>query len=182
MASNIIRDKKNESWENAKDAGREALSKGKEAGEQATQAARQEGQDMVDKAKDAGAQVMDKVRDAGGQVMDKAKETAQSVGTMASETACMVGKKAEDATAAAGHSIAEFGDKISEKAPQAGFAGAAAQKVGETIKEGGRYIEEHKLSGMAHDVEAIIKNHPIPALLAVFGIGFMIGHAMKESR
>jgi len=180
MASNTI--KKNEPWEHAKDAGREALSKGKEAGEQAVQAARVEGQDTLEKAKDAGGHVMDKVKDAGGQMMDKAKDAAQSVGTMASETACMVGQKAEDATAAAGHSIADFGQKIADKAPQAGFAGAAAQKVGDTIKDGGRYIEEQKLSGIAHDVEAVIKNHPIPALLAVFGIGFMIGHAMKESR
>jgi hypothetical protein len=182
MASNTIRDKKNESWENAKDAGREALSKGKEAGEHAAQAARLEGQETLEKAKDAGGNIMDKAKDAGAEMMDKAKEAAQSVGTMASDTACMVGKKAEDATAAAGHSIADFGQKIADQAPQAGFAGAAAQKVGDTIKEGGRYIEEQKLSGIAHDVEAVIKNHPIPALLAVFGIGFMIGHAMKDSR
>jgi ElaB/YqjD/DUF883 family membrane-anchored ribosome-binding protein len=173
MASQTFHEtgKKNQAWENAKDAGKDAVSKGKEAGEQALEAAKEEGKETIDK-----------VKDAGGAAMDKAKEAVQSVGTMASETACMVGQKAEQATAAAGHGIADFGDKIAQQGPQSGFAGAAAHKVGETIKEGGRYIEEQKLSGMARDVESVIKNHPIPALLAVFGIGFILGHALKESR
>jgi len=161
--------KKNEAWETAKDAGRDAMGKSKEAGEQALEAARQEGK-----------AAFGKVKEAGGEAIDKAKETAQSVGSMAVETAHAVGQKAEDATAAAGHGIAEFGERIADKGPQSGFAGAASHKVGETIKEGGRYIEEHKLSGMAKDLEGVIKNHPIPALLAVFGIGFILGHAMKE--
>jgi len=170
MASNTTHEtKRDQAWENAKDAGRDAMGKGKEAGEQALDAARQEGK-----------AAFGKVKEAGGEAIDKAKEAAQSVGTMAVETAQAVGKKAEDATAAAGHGIAEFGEKIAEKGPQSGFAGAASHKVGDTIKEGGRYIEEHKISGMAKDLEGVIKNHPIPALLAVFGIGFMLGHAMKE--
>jgi hypothetical protein len=171
MASNTFQEagKKNQAWENAKEDGREALSKGKEAGEQAIQAARQEGKDALEK-----------VKDAGSDVLDKAKETAQSVGSMAAETATMVGKKADDATAAAGHSVADLGERIAQKGPQSGFAGAATHKVGDTIKEGGRYIEEQKLSGMARDVEEIVKNHPVPALLAVFGIGFILGHALKK--
>ena len=60
------------------------------------------------------------------------------------------------------------------------MAGRASQAVADTVKGSGQYIEEAKLSGMAHDVEHVIKNHPIPALLVCFGIGYCIGRAMKD--
>ena len=35
--------------------------------------------------------------------------------------------------------------------------------------------------GMAQGVETLIKNHPIPALLISFGIGYCVGRVMTES-
>ena len=84
---------------------------------------------------------------------------------MAVETASVAGHKADDLTAAAGHQIREFGDTIGKKMPQEGFTGKASHVVADTIKESGRYIEDAKLSGMAKDVENVVKSHPIPALL-----------------
>ncbi|HZZ76875.1 MAG TPA: hypothetical protein VFE62_00055 [Gemmataceae bacterium] len=136
---------------------------------EAWEQAKESGKESLAKGKEAGEQAMEAARQEGKGILDKAKDAA-----------CAVGKKAEDATAAAGHGIADFGERVSEKGPHSGFMGTASQKVGDTIKEGGRYIEEQKLSGMAHDVAEIVKNHPIPALVAVFGLGFMIGQAMKD--
>jgi len=155
----------NESWEKPKEAGREGLNKLEEAG----QIAGKEGKEALEKVKQAGSEALGKVKEAG-----------QSAGEMAAETAKMVGAKADDATAAAGHGIAGLGETVAEKGPHGGLAGRASQAVADTIKDTGKYLEEHKLTGMAKDVEQIVKNHPIPTLLIVFGIGWCLGRAMKD--
>jgi len=152
------KDKGMEHLEHAKDAGAEALNKAKEAGKEAFAMA----------------------KEAGAEALDKAKGTVESVGQMATQAASAVGHKADDLTAAAGHEIKEFGETVAKKAPHDGLTGTASQAVAEGIKGTGRYIEDAKLSGMAHDVEQVIKNHPIPALLICFGIGVCLGRAMKD--
>jgi len=171
---------KGDTWEHAKDAGKDTMNKAKEAGQDTLDKAKDVGQDAMNKAKEVGGEALGKVREAGGAALDKAKEAVGSVGDMATESAAAVGRKAEDMTAAAGHRIAGLGDTIAEKGPQEGFAGKAAHAVADTIRSSGQYIEEHKLSGMARDVEQVVKNHPIPALLMVFGIGFCLGRVLKD--
>jgi len=149
----------------AKEAGHEALQKGNEA---------------MQKAKEGGEDAMRKAKEAGTQVIGKTKEAAAAVGEMATHTAAAVGQKADEVTSAAGHEIREFGDTIAHRGPHQGLAGAASQAVADSIKGSGRYIEEAKLSGMAHDVEQVVRNHPIPALLVCFGIGFCLGRVMKD--
>jgi len=160
--------------------GAEALEKVKDAGTEALDKAKDVGSEAFGKVKEVGAETFGKVKDAGAQVLGKAKEAVGSVGDMASETACAVGKKADDVTASAGHEIKEFGSTIAKKGPQEGFAGQASHAVADTIQTSGKYIEDAKLSGMAHDVEHVIKTHPIPALLICVGIGFCIGRAVRD--
>jgi len=152
----------------------------KEKGAEALEKVKETGAAALEKTKEAGAEAFGKVKEAGAEVLGKAKEAAGAVGAMATETASAVGRKADDMTAAAGHEIKEFGETIGKKGPHDGMAGQASQAVADTIKGGGRYIEEAKLSGMAHDVEQVIKNHPIPALLVCFGIGYCVGRALKD--
>jgi len=158
-----------EHTDKAKDAGKEALAKAKEAGKEAIDATKQAGSDALEKAKDVGADVM-----------NRAKDAAASVGEMATSAASTVGQKADDMTSAAGHEIREFGNTIAQKGPHGGFAGAASQAVADTIKGGGRYLEDAKLSGMAQDMEQVVKNHPIPAMLICLGIGFCVGRLIKD--
>ena len=125
-------------------------------------------------------EIIDTAKDLGAQVMDKAKDTVASVGEMASQACTTVGKRADDLTATAGADIKKFGDTISEKAPHDGLIGHASQAMAETIKGGGRYIEEAKLSGMADDVTHLIQRHPMPAVLICLGVGFMLGRALRD--
>jgi ElaB/YqjD/DUF883 family membrane-anchored ribosome-binding protein len=172
--------KSTEQFEKAKDTGSDAVAKAKQAGKEAVGAAREAGKEAVGAAREAGAEALAGAKDAGARAMDKAKEAVSAAGEMAASTASAMGKKADDLTAAAGHRIGGLGDTLAQKAPHEGMAGAASQAVAEGIKESGRYIEQAKLSGMAHDVEHVIKNHPIPALLVCFGIGFCLGRMIKE--
>lgn len=158
----------------------EHLSKAKDAGAQAWQKTQEAGGALAEAAEEVGADALGKVREAGSTAMGKAREAVASAGEMASEAASAVGKKADDLTAAAGHGIKSLGETISEKTPHEGITGHASQAVADTIRGAGRYVEEHKLSGIAHDAEQIIKNHPIPALLICFGIGVCVGRALKD--
>jgi hypothetical protein len=142
--------------------------------------AKEVGAEAMTKAKEVGKDALSAAKEVGADALGKAKEAVSSVGDMATQAASTVGNKADDLTAAAGHEIREFGRTVAKKAPHDGMTGAASQAVAEGIKGSGRYIEEAKLSGMAHDVEQVIKNHPIPALLACLGIGFCLGRAMRD--
>ena len=148
---------KDDHMDHAKESASDALSKAQNAGKEAMSAAKEAGTDVISKVRDAGADALGKV----------------------GEGVSAAGQKADDMTASAGHGIKELGDKLAEKAPHEGWTGSASQAVAEGIKGAGQYIEQHKLSGMAHDVEQVIKSHPIPALLVCFGLGFCIGRAMK---
>ena len=156
------------------------LDKSKEAGAVALDKAKEAGAEAMGAAKEMGADALDKVKEAGAAAYDKAKEAVGSVGEMASQAATAVGKKADDLTGAAGHEIKAFGDNLGHKAPHEGLTGHASQAVANTIKGAGDYVEHAKLSGMAHDVEQVVKNHPIPAVLICLGIGVCIGRAMSH--
>lgn len=138
----------------------------------------------LEKIKDGGAQMatgaVDMVKEAGSQAMDKAKEAAGAVGDMASQAVSAAGQKADDVTAAAGHGVKDLGQAMSDKGPHDGVLGTASQAVANTVKGAGEYMEEAKLSGMAEDLAALIKNHPIPAMLVCVGIGYCIARIMKD--
>jgi len=123
---------------------------------------------------------MEKAKDVASHVMDKTKEAASSVGEMVSNAATSVGKTAENLTASAGSGIKNLGDTLVHKAPHEGMLGDASQAVAKTIKEGGRYIEEAGLSGMADDLTELIRRNPVPAVLVGLGVGFLIGRALRS--
>jgi len=134
----------------------------------------------MEKAKDIASNVMDKTRDVASQVVDKTKEAASSVGEMVSNAASNVGKSAENLTTSAGTGLRHLGESLAQKAPHEGMLGDASQAVADTFKEGGRYIEEAGLSGMADDLTGLIKRNPVPAVLIGLGVGFLIGRALRS--
>src|SRR4029077_13594214 len=125
--------------------------------------AKEAGSEALDAAKQAGEDALGKVKEAGGATLDKARDTVAPAGTMATEAVTAAGKKADDVTGACGHIFKTMGESLAEKTPHEGMMGHAAQAVADTIKGAGNYVEEHKLSGMAKDLEQVIKNHPVPA-------------------
>jgi len=172
MASATFKPMAHEGMQKGRDTGNnpdEPLERAKEAGAQALAKTNE----AFEKAKQAGGEALDKAREA-------AREAAESVGQMAGQAVAAVGKKADDLTGAAGHSLTEAGDALAKKLPQEGFPGKASHIVTDSIHESGRYIEEHKLSGMAQDLSTVIRNHPIPTMLICLGLGFCLGRALKD--
>ena len=123
---------------------------------------------------------LDKAKEAGAHAIEKAKEAVECVGEMATQAVCAAGKKADDLTATAGSDIKKWGDQLSEKTPHQGLIGHASQAVAETLQGSGHYLEEAKLSGVTDDVSKLIQRNPVPAVLIGFGIGFLLGHALRS--
>jgi len=123
---------------------------------------------------------LEKAKEAGAQAVEKAKEAVASVGEMAGQAVSAVGKKVDDLTASAGTDIRHWGDALSQKSPHDGLMGHASQAMAETLKDGGHYLEEAKLSGIADDVSKLIQRNPLPAILIGIGIGFLVGRALRS--
>jgi len=149
--------------------GKEHLEKAKEVGAQA-----------ANKAKEVGTQVADKAKEVGTHLAEQAKDAACSVGEMAGQAASTVGKKANDMTASAGGNIKNWGETIASKAPHEGVLGQASQAMADTLTEGGRYLQEAKISGMADDFVNMIRRNPVPAILLGVGVGFILARAMRD--
>jgi hypothetical protein len=111
----------------------------------------------------------------------KAKDVASTVAQKAGDAASFVGKKAEDAASAVGSGMKSLAGTIREHTPDQGALGSAKSAVADTLESGGRYLQEHGLSGIADDVATLIKRNPIPALLAGIGIGFLVARATSRS-
>jgi len=133
--------------------------------------------DFGDKAKDFGDKAKDMAADAGSKVQDAASAVAQKVG----EAASFVGKKAEEATTAVGSGIKSLGGTLREHTPNKGMLGSASGAVADTLEGGGRYLQDHGLSGIGADLSTLIRRNPIPAVLIGIGVGFLLSRATSRS-
>ncbi len=57
--------------------------------------------------------------------------------------------------------------------------GNASQAVAQSVKDGGKYIEDAKLSGIAENVAQLIRRYPIPAVLIGIGFGWFLGRKLN---
>jgi hypothetical protein len=139
------------------------------------------GAGTMEEAKNMATDAAGKAKDFAADAAGKAKDMASSVTHKVGDAASFVGKKAEDATSAVGSGMKSLADTIRENAPGSGPIGAAGSAVASTLESGGRYLQEHGLSGIGDDMTNLIKRNPIPALLVGIGLGFLIARATTRS-
>jgi ElaB/YqjD/DUF883 family membrane-anchored ribosome-binding protein len=137
-----------------------------------------------DKTKEAVSQFGDKAKEAAGAVGSKAKEAASAVGEMftnaASAAGSTISQTAEKVTSATGSGVKHLGETIKEKGPHDGMFGGATRAVGDTLEQGGKYLEQEGFSGMIDDVTELVRKNPMPAVLVGIGIGFLIGRTLRS--
>lgn len=122
-----------------------------------------------DRAKDAASKLSQKAQDTMENASDKAKELAASARERAGETAINVGSKMSD-----------LADTIRERAPHEGYVGRAAGAVADQLEAGGHYLQERGLEEILADLGAVVRNHPLPSVLVVLGVGYLLGKAMSR--
>ncbi len=135
---------------------------------------------FANQAKDVASQAIDKGKDMASQAMEKGKEIAHNVGDMASHAASTVGKQADHLASSAGSGMKSLADTIQAHTPREGMLGSASQAVAGTIREGGKYLEEEGLSGIAEDLTSLVRRNPVPAILIGIGLGFLIGRTLRS--
>jgi len=137
-----------------------------------------------EQTKEAATNVAEKVKEAASTIGGKAKEAASAVGEMvgsaASSVGSTVGKTADRVTSATGSGVRQLGETIKDKGPQEGVFGGAARAVGNTLQEGGKYLEQEGFSGMIEDAAGLIRRNPMPAILVGIGLGFLIGRTLRS--
>ena len=99
----------------------------------------------------------------------------------AQEIASAAGEKFEQLTAGAGKGLESIAEGIRKYSPDEDRGGAAFNKVADTLKTSGQYLEEHGVSDITEDLTKLIRNNPVPALLVAMGIGFILARATARS-
>jgi cell division septum initiation protein DivIVA len=160
------------------------------------------GEKKMDQAREHLQQAKENIKEAAGQGQQAASSAAQGLGQMAQNTASNVaqqardtasnlGQKAQDVASSAQHktddALSSMGERVSSLAgtlrssvPQEGVVGSTAAVVADKLDSTGRYLKEHGVSEIKDDLADIVRGHPIPSLLVVFGVGFLAGMAMRR--
>ena len=131
-----------------------------------------------------GAEKAQELATAAGQkaasAAEKTKEAAWDAANKAGEMAKNVGHKAEDAVSSVGGQMKSLAGTIREKGPHEGIVGSTATAVANTLDSSGGYLQEHNLSGMAHDTTNVIRRYPIQSLLVGIGVGFLLAKVTRS--
>lgn len=118
---------------------------------------------------------------AASAVRDKAKDVASTIGEKAKDFASGFGDRAESAVSSVGQGIQSVGDSLRDKGPHDGFMGKANSAISSALHEGGHYLDEQGLGGMADDITKMIRRNPLPAVLLGVGLGFMLARMSSRS-
>jgi hypothetical protein len=120
------------------------------------------------------------VKDAASTLGQQAREMASTAADKAKELGHQAGAKADDALHSVGQGMSSLAGSLRQNAPQGGVLGSAAGTVAEQLETGGRYLSEHDLGEIGKDLSDVIRRYPIPSLVCVFGIGFLLGGALRR--
>ncbi len=114
-----------------------------------------ESSDIRAVAADFKSNVREKVGEVGSQVNQKADAAMTSMGEGLSSVA---------------RGVRQSGPAISD----------AAARTAETIERAGNYLRDSDLKDLGRDFGQVVKQHPVPAMLAAAGVGFLLARAMRR--
>ncbi len=132
----------------------------------------------IETAADKAKQATDRVAGAvnGGQLKDKAhdvKDKAQDVAGQAREGV-------RSALDTAGQYAGQVQDKAGEWADDAVHAAKkAGDRVGHWAEDAYESVSNVDVGDFGKEVTSLIRKHPVPALLIGFGVGLLVGRAVK---
>jgi hypothetical protein len=130
--------------------------------------------------RDEWALAADSATDAAAATGAMASHAANAVGAKAMDAVHGLGQNADDLAARAGGGIEHLGQMLGENTPTSGRLGAASQAVAQSIQRGGKMIEETKLSGAPEMLSALIRQHPLAAMVTGVAVGFLVARATKD--
>jgi len=156
---------------------------GQKVEQAATSAAHKAGEaasNLGQKVQDAASSMGQRAGDAASSVAHKASDAASNLGQRAQDAASTAADRTDDALATAGQRLSNLAGTLRQNTPGEGMLGSAAGAVADRLEAGGQYLQEHGVSDMADDLGGLVRQHPLPSLLIVFGVGFLLGSALRR--
>jgi len=146
------------------------------AAHQAGQAASNVGQ----RAQETASNLGQRAQEAASSLAHQASQVASNVGQHAQDAASGAAERTDDAISSVGQGMASLAGTLRHNVPREGMLGTAADRVADRLEAGGQYLQEHGLNDMGDDLSGLIRQHPLPSMLAVFGLGFLLGSALRR--
>jgi len=115
------------------------------------------------------SEVKKQVQETAAHLTEQAREAVSSMAGKASEAASRVGEKLSSVTGS-----------LREQVSEGGALHSAAGAVASRFEEGRDYLREHDLSDLTREAASLVRRHPLPAMLAVFGLGLLLGSALRR--
>lgn len=116
-------------------------------------------------------------------MQETAQQKAEEVREMASDKMNQVADRADQQRERAAGGMQQAADQIRQRADQIPggergqqFAHTAADKM----ESAAGYMRSTDVSGMARDLEAVVRDHPKESLIAAAAIGFFVGRALRS--
>jgi hypothetical protein len=119
--------------------------------------------------------------DTGGDLKKQVTETASHLAGQAREAVSGVASKAGEAMSRVGEKISSMTGTVREQVAGGTEAlRSAAGAVSSQWEAGTDYLREHDLSDLTREASALVRRHPLPAMLAVFGLGLLLGSTLRR--
>ncbi|HWQ11461.1 MAG TPA: hypothetical protein VNL77_01605 [Roseiflexaceae bacterium] len=147
--------------------------------------AEQEEKNLAERVSDKVAQAADDLQSKSpGEIVDDARmKTGQAIDAARQKTAeatAAASDKAADVMTAAGDRMNTLAQTVREKAPAEGPAREIASTAADALERSGRYLQEADPSTVRYDLERIIREHPIEAMLVGLGIGYLLARSIRR--
>jgi vacuolar-type H+-ATPase subunit H len=152
---------------------------------------KEEGANMLDAATERTKQAGEKAGNIAQSAVDKVKQTADDLRSKdaseivddarakAAEVGDAAASKVDSAMTATGEQMSTLAQTVRENAPE-GKAGEVASKAADALDRGGEYLQTADLQMVRGDLERVIREHPIEALLVGVGVGYLVARATRR--
>ena len=87
---------------------------------------------------------------------------------------------ADRTTKRAGEALESAADRLRERLPHEGAAGAATDAVSRGVKQTSRVLQQPGVSGIVEDLGVLMRRYPLQTLLLGLGCGYVISRSRAD--
>jgi len=109
-----------------------------------------------------------------------AQQAAGTVRQLAGEALSNVGHKADDMAASLGGSMKSLAGDIRAHSPAQETLGQLACGVADVLEHTGRFLQQEGVSGLAGELNQVIRRYPLSAVCFAVGVGFLLARTSRR--
>lgn len=109
-----------------------------------------------------------------------ARQAADTVRQTAGEALSSAGQKADDLAASLGGGMQSLAGNIRSHAPSQETLGQLASGVADLLDRAGHALQEEGISGLAGELNDLIRRYPVTAVFVAAGAGFLLAQTSRR--